>query len=91
MPAIYWKHELIEDRALRRNSEPGVFAIPKHLVAHALDVNYIIIVDKGKAWAARKTLRTQASQNDRALIRCVHYSDEPTGKQILLKHFLLGD
>lgn len=91
MPAIYYKHELIEERALRRNSEPGVFAIPKHLVEHALDVSYVIVVDNGKAWAARRILRTAASSFDRVLIRCVHYSDEITGKQILLKHLLQGD
>ena len=91
MPAIYYMHELIEERAMRRNSEPGVFAIPKHLVAHALDVQYIIIVDNGKAWAARKILRTAASSFDRVLVRCIHYSNEATGKQILLKHLLQGD
>lgn len=91
MPAIYYRHDLIKERALRRNSEPGVFAIPKHLVAHALDVQYIIIVDNGKAWAARKILRTAAYSFGCVLIRCIHYSDEVTGKQILLKHLLQGD
>lgn len=91
MPAIYYRHELIEERALRRQQDTGVFAIPKHLVAHSLDVCYIIIVDNGKAWAARRLLKTAASSFDRVLVRCVHYSDEITGKQILLKHLLQGD
>lgn len=91
MPAIYYRHDLIKERALRRTAEPGVFAIPKHLVAHSLDVQYIIIVDNGKAWAGRTLLRTKATSEDRVLVRCIHYSDELTGKRILLKHLLQGD
>lgn len=91
MPAIYFRHELIEEPAFKRSNEPGIFAIPKHLIAHALDIHYIIIVSDGKAWAARARLNTPATSNDRVLIRCVHYSDEVTGKQILLKHLLQGD
>lgn len=91
MPAIYYRHELIEERAYSIHNHPDVFAIPKHLVAHALDVTYVIIVHKGEAWAARRTLQELASDHSRVRVRCVHYSDEITGKQILLKHLLQGE
>lgn len=92
MPAIYFRHELIQERALRAGygKGRGLYAIPKHLVAHALDVNYIIIVDGGKAWAARSITKVRATSEQRVIIKCIHYSDEVTGRQILLKHFLLG-
>lgn len=84
MPTLYWKHEATTQPVVSSTIE-GTFFIVQPAIMEAC---YICIVDRGKCWAGRsfnvygKATRTQ--------IKCADISNDETGKQILLKHFLLG-
>ena len=85
MPTLYWKHEPTDAPVVA--SVEGVFYIPNHYRGK-LSEAYICIVFNGKCWAGRKFNNYLTSS--KTTLTCSDISDDETGKQILLKHFLLG-
>lgn len=86
MPAFYWKHNPI-DAPVVSSTNQGEFFIAQTGIDEPA---YICIVYKGKCWAGRKIINGNMNNNYRARVICADISDDETGKQILLKHFLLG-
>lgn len=86
MPTLYWKHEPTEAPVVSSTIQ-GLFFIPNHYRGD-MTVAYICIVHKGVCWAGRKF--NEKENTSETLISCVDISEDVTGKQILLKHFLLG-
>lgn len=84
MPTFYWKHEPTDAPVVASTLE-GTFYIPTPAIREA---GYICIVDKGRCWAGRGFNTFLA--NSKTMVICEDISDDVTGKQILLKHFLLG-
>lgn len=86
MPVFYWKHELIEAPVVSSTNQGEFFISQRGIDEPA----YICIVYKGKCWAGRRIINGNENNVYRTRVICADISDDVTGKQILLKHFLLG-
>ena len=85
-PALYYMHEY-EPTFVGRSVIRNAYIVQSHFAKHD-QLIYVIIVDNGKAFAARRNF-VRSGGETRRVIECVDISNDITGKQILLKHTLL--
>lgn len=85
-PVLYYKHEATKDPVVFMSKSAGMlnFWIPNTYLVD--DWMYICIVYDGKVWAGRSIHTPNISNN---VVKCAPFSDNQTGKSILLKHYLL--
>lgn len=85
-PVLYYRHEATKDPVVvqNKNAEHLLLWIPKTYQFD--DWVYLCVVCDGEVWAGRSISTPNISNN---VLRCVPFSDNRTGKEILMKHFLL--
>lgn len=85
-PVLYYKHEATGDLVAFRNKSVGHlnFLIPNTYLYD--EWRYLCVVFEGQVFAGRGITTPNISFN---VLRCVPFGDNNTGKEILMKHFLL--
>lgn len=88
MATLYYSHEQAEEipDTCGVSGNLWSFQIP---TKYPVDVwQYLCVVHEGKVYAGRKIHTPNSTLFN--VLQCVDFTDSVTGKQILLKHFLLG-